>query len=306
MMTGRNSRPSLTLTLLACVLLVVLLLPAAVRAAGTADEIHYSFTGPTSVAFDWRGTATDIRYGTTTSYGTTTVAHTPSPLPFSSPGPFQEVELTGLARGATYHYSIGGGPDHTFATAPNGAFRFDLIADIGSSTASSKVATTQGQVAADNPAFVLAAGDLTYANDNGQAAVDQHFNDVMSWSQSAAYMPAWGNHEWETAVDDLRNYKGRFKLPNAQASPGAPAAGCCGEDWGWFDAGGVRFISYPEPYASNTWSEGRGMCGRRSGSRGTGPDETVLSPESWTDSGFRTQDPGLVSQDGSSGLRAST
>ena len=258
MMTGRNSRPSLTLTLLACVLLVVLLLPAAVRAAGTADEIHYSFTGPTSVAFDWRGTATDIRYGTTTSYGTTTVAHTPSPLPFSSPGPFQEVELTGLARGATYHYSIGGGPDHTFATAPNGAFRFDLIADIGSSTASSKVATTQGQVAADNPAFVLAAGDLTYANDNGQAAVDQHFNDVMSWSQSAAYMPAWGNHEWETAVDDLRNYKGRFKLPNAQASPGAPAAGCCGEDWGWFDAGGVRFISYPEPYASNTWSGWQG------------------------------------------------
>ena len=223
-------------------------------AGGTADEIHYTFTGPTSVAFDWRGTATDIRYGTTTSYGTTAATHAPTPLPFSSPGPFQEVELTGLARGATYHYSIGGGPDHTFATAPNGAFRFDLIADIGSSTASSKVATTQSQVAADNPAFVLAAGDLTYANDNGQAAVDQHFNDVMSWSQSAAYMPAWGNHEWETAVDDLRNYKGRFKLPNAQASVGAPAAGCCGEDWGWFDAGGVRFISYPEPYASNTWS----------------------------------------------------
>ena len=76
----------------------------------------------------------------------------------------------------------------------------------------------------------------------------------MSWSQSAAYMPAWGNHEWETAVDDLRNYKGRFKLPTPQTSPGAPAAGCCGEDWGWFDAGGVRFISYPEPYGSNTWS----------------------------------------------------
>ena len=118
------------------------MLPAAVRAAGgTADEIHYTFTGPTSVAFDWRGTATDIRYGATTSYGTTATTHAPTPLPFSSPGPFQEVELTGLARGATYHYSIGGGPDHTFATAPNGAFRFDLIADIGSSTASSRVAT---------------------------------------------------------------------------------------------------------------------------------------------------------------------
>ena len=92
-------RPSLTLTLLTCVLLVVLLLPAAVRAAGgTADEIHYTFTGPTSVAFDWRGTATDIRYGTTTSYGTTAAAHAPTPLPFSSAGPFREVDLTVCSR----------------------------------------------------------------------------------------------------------------------------------------------------------------------------------------------------------------
>ena len=74
----RTLRPSLTLTLLTCVLLVVLLLPAAVRAAGgTADEVHYTFTGPTSVAFDWRGTATDMRYGTTTSYGSTATAHAP-------------------------------------------------------------------------------------------------------------------------------------------------------------------------------------------------------------------------------------
>jgi hypothetical protein len=27
-------------------------------AGGTSDEIHYTFTGATSVAFDWRGTAT--------------------------------------------------------------------------------------------------------------------------------------------------------------------------------------------------------------------------------------------------------
>ena len=31
------------------------------------DEVHYTFTGPTSVAFDWRGSATSIRYGPTTS-----------------------------------------------------------------------------------------------------------------------------------------------------------------------------------------------------------------------------------------------
>ena len=46
----------------------------------------------------------------------------------------------------------------------------------------------------------------------------------MVWSQRAAYMPVWGNHEWEDPErDDLRNYKGRFALPHAAASPGAPA-----------------------------------------------------------------------------------
>jgi PKD repeat protein len=77
----------------------------------------------------------------------------------------------------------------------------------------------------------------------------------MLWSDTAAYMPAWGNHEWDIpAADDLRNYKGRFAIPNEAAALGAPAPGCCGEDWGWFDAGNVRFISYPEPYVAQTWS----------------------------------------------------
>ncbi len=76
----------------------------------------------------------------------------------------------------------------------------------------------------------------------------------MVWSQRAAYMPAWGNHEWsDPQRDDLRNYKGRFALPHAAASPGAPAISCCGEDWYWFDFGSVRFIIYPEPYTHDTW-----------------------------------------------------
>jgi hypothetical protein len=235
-------------------LLLFVSLPASVGSAvGTADEVHYTLTGPTSVAFDWRGTATDIRYGPTTSYGSTATASTPTPLPFSSAGPFQEAELTGLTPGATYHYSIGEGPDQTFVTAPTGAFRFDVEGDIGDSGSYANVTPTQGQIAADQPAFVLGVGDLTYGNDHGQAAVDGHFNDVMVWSRQAAYMPAWGNHEWDSSSDDLRNYKGRFDVPHAQTSATAPAVDCCGEDWGWFDAGGVRFISYPEPYTSSTW-----------------------------------------------------
>ena len=103
---------------------------------------------------------------------------------------------------------------------------------------------------------MLALGDLTYADIRTLADVDRHFDDVMSWSRRAAYMPVWGNHEWgDKGGDDLRNYKGRFALPNPAASPGAPAAGCCGEDWYWFDQGAVRFIVYPEPYNDDTWPD---------------------------------------------------
>src|SRR5215208_4081547 len=222
--TGALARS--TVVTLSVTLLLLLSLPASVGlAAGTADEVHYTFTGANSVAFDWRATATDIRYGPTSSYGSTATAHEPTPLPFSSSGPFQEVELTGLAAGATYHYSIGGGADQTFATAPTGSFRFDVQADVGDSTSYGTMPVIQAQVAADKPALVLVAGDLTYGNSHGQATVDQHFNDVMGWSRQAAYMPAWGNHEWDSpSSDDLRNYKGRF-------------------------------ASYPEPYASGTWPE---------------------------------------------------
>jgi parallel beta-helix repeat protein len=247
-------RRRLTRGLLAAALLALLLLPAGVRGADPVDEIHYTFTGATSVAFDWRGSATDIRYGLTTAYGQTATAQPSDPTPVSSAGPFEEVGLTGLQAGTTYHYSIGGGDDHTFETAPTGPFRFDVEADVGSSRDFSNVAPTQAQIAADDPDFVLVPGDLSYATPFGQPSVDQHFDDVMAWSLGAAYMPAWGNHEWESPnTDDLRNYKGRFMLPHPQAMPSAPALGCCGEDWSWFDAGGVRFISYPEPYASVTW-----------------------------------------------------
>jgi hypothetical protein len=230
--------------------------------AALARGVHYTFTGPTSVAFDWVGSGATIRYGRTARYGQVARARAPSPTPFSSRGPFREARLTGLKPGKTYHYAIGGGRDGTFTTAPTASFRFDVEADVGDSMDAVHVRATQQQIARDKPAFVIVAGDLTYGNDNGQAAVDRHFDDVMAWSRTAAYMPAWGNHEWDESSDDLRNYKGRFVIPHAHASPGAPGAGCCGEDWGWFDAGNVRFISYPEPYTDATWNDWRVQAGR--------------------------------------------
>jgi calcineurin-like phosphoesterase family protein len=218
---------------------------------GTARELHYTYAGPSAVTFDWAGTAQVLHYGRTASYGATIRAHAPPVKPFSSAGPFWEATINGLKPGRSYRYSVG--PIRSvFRTPPVGPFRFDFEADVGASDA---VLPTQNQIAADKPAFTIVAGDLTYGNDDGQAAVDRHFDDVMVWSRRAAYVPAWGNHEWDSSSDDLRNYKGRFTMPHAQAAVGAPARGCCGDDWGWFDAGGVRFISYPEPYTDATWPD---------------------------------------------------
>ena len=184
------------------------------------------------MTFDWTGTARSLRYGPDHALW----IGRPGPAlrassPFSSKGPFWQATIKGLRTGKRYRYSVGP-VKSTFSTPPLGRFRFDLEADVGASSDFEAVSATQKQIAADKPAFVIVAGDLTYGNDNGQQAVDRHFNDVMAWSRRAAYMAAWGNHEWDESTDDLRNYKGRFGIPHAQASPGAPRKGCCGDRLG--------------------------------------------------------------------------
>ena len=110
----------------------------------------------------------------------------------------------------------------------------------------------QDLIANDQPAFVIGLGDLTLGSNNGKAAVDQHFNDVMAWSKEAAYMPVWGDLDWSgSSTDSFNNYKGRFDVPNSQTSPNSPLAG--GKDWYWFDYGNTRFITLPEPW-SGAWS----------------------------------------------------
>ena len=242
--------------------------------AGAADEIHWTFKGQTAVSFDWRGSSSEnvIHYGTASgSYPSSVTASTPSPLPTSSSGPFWEAHLTGLLENTLYYYKIGSGAEHTFRTPPprgSSDYWFGEEADIGSTLGWTNVGITQGMVPTDNPnvsgddrpRFLIVPGDLTYGDQETLADVDQHFNDVMTWSQDAAYMPAWGNHEWATAADNvadnLNNYEGRFDFPNSQTSPGATDAvgNGPGEDWYWFDYGNVRFISFPEPY-TGAWED---------------------------------------------------
>jgi hypothetical protein len=226
------------------------------------NEVHYTFTGPGRVTFDWLGNGRTVRVWSKGTPPRTVSAHAPDTQPFSLPGPWQEADVDGLAPGVEYAYEIGNPTrpqEVTFRAPPApGAtgFTFAAMGDVGASTETPEVRALHRLVSLAEPAFVLMLGDLTYADTHTQASVDRHFEDVMAWSRRAAYMPVWGNHEWETpAKDDLRNYKGRFALPHAQASKGAPATGCCGEDWYWFDYGAVRFVTYPEPYAADTLDE---------------------------------------------------
>jgi hypothetical protein len=226
------------------------------------NEVHFTFTGPRSVTFDWRGNGHIIRFWSQASPPRTVESHTAVPTPLS-PGPFQEADLTDLTPGTEYNYMVGS-PSRplqaTFRTPPAafpaGGFVIAAMGDVGASTDFPDVRTVHRLVSLSDPAFVLMLGDLTYSDIRAQSSAGRHFEDVMVWSRRSAYMPAWGNHEWEDPRrDDLRNYKGRFALPHAQASPGAPELGCCGEDWYWFDYANVRVIVYPEPYTDATWTD---------------------------------------------------
>jgi hypothetical protein len=242
----------------------------ATRPAPAADEIHWTLTGQNSVSFSWRGTNAErvLRYDTHHwALFKSVVGMAPNPMPNSSAGPFWEARLTGLQENTLYHYRIGSGPIHTFRTPPprgSSDFWFAEQADVGSTLGWVNVGITQNMIPSnlpalsgdDRPRFVLVAGDLTYGDQNTLADVDRHFNDVMAWSQDAAYMPAWGNHEWDLGgeVDHLNNYEGRFDLPNSRTTPASSVAvgNGPGEDWYWFDYGNARFIAFPEPF-DDTW-----------------------------------------------------
>ena len=235
--------------------------PAPPVSTETPREVHFTYTGPRAVTFDWLGTAAKLRFWTRDSPPHTVTAHGPTPQPTSLPGPFQEAVLDGLQPGAEYFYEIANEVRPvpvSFRAPPAGPapFVFAAVGDMGATQGQPDAIVVNEDLRIADPSFVLMLGDLSYADMASQPTVDRHFDEVMVWSRRAAYMPVWGNHEWEDAPrDDLRNYKGRFALPHAAASPGAPAAGCCGKDWYWFDFGGVRFIIYPEPYAATTWPD---------------------------------------------------
>src|SRR6185436_19558386 len=142
-----------------------------------ADDVHWTITGPASVAVDWRGSESTLYFGLTASYGQSVVAVSqagttcdPAAVPGNAgTGPYYEARVTGLQSNTVYHYKIGSsGADHTFRTAPpagGSGFSVMVEGDVGDASSYSNMAAIQGMIAADLPRFVLVVGDLTYKAD---------------------------------------------------------------------------------------------------------------------------------------------
>jgi hypothetical protein len=230
----------------------------------SVDQIHFSVINGTAITFDWVGTADHIYIGTDPDNLENVVSAIHPPfLPVESPwvsdpGPYWEAKLVGLKQNTVYFYKIGSnGHINKFKTPPQAGtagFRVCAMSDMHESSKES--VAMFNQVADLKPDLVITPGDLTGAGPDGQQEVGARFHEAMIWAQSAAWMPAWGNHDWGYPdVDDLRTYKARFDIPNPGTISSSPSISCCGEDWGWFDYGNTRFISLPEPWDSSTRAE---------------------------------------------------
>jgi hypothetical protein len=234
------------------------------------DEIHSSLGDSSSQMWlYWHGPDDVVQYGLDSTYGQTATASRPTIAPKDLGGHWQ-VRLTDLSPDTTYHYQIGdNGLDHTFQTAPTGDFVWADIGDTGTTyTGGGCIKPWMSQVwqqlADEHPDLVTHGGDITYANSCGIPSVHQYWNDIAPLATQTAMEYMWGNHE-SAGNDSIANYKGRFNAPNAQTipldsttrvtSPGCPSPtnpnlnGCQGDDWGYFTAGHVLFITYPEPWS---------------------------------------------------------
>ena len=164
--------------------------PAPSSPAEDESEVHFTFTGPTSVAFSWHGTGRTMRIWSKSTPPREIEAHEPSPTPFSGPGPWKEATITGVEPGVEYGYEIGRPryPVPAFFRVPpapgTAGFSFVAVAGLGSSIDFPEVEPLHRLIATQEPAFVLGLGDLTFADIRAQSAVDRHFDDVMTWSRA--------------------------------------------------------------------------------------------------------------------------
>ena len=191
--------------------------------ADPASQMYVSWTA-------WPGNgqppgprAPQLRWGTDSSYGSRQdAAATGVPVPAvtepAEPTLYSRTLLTGLRPGTTYHYSVSndGGrwsPDATFTTGQHDSagFRFTAFGDEATSLA--RAYPMARLAAAQQPAFHLVAGDLSYATAEGirlpsvSGFVPSRWDDYLqvigpAAAQSIPWQAAVGAHEIEPLGDD--------------------------------------------------------------------------------------------------------
>ena len=148
----------------------------------------------------------------------------------------------------------------SFATAPTGGFRFDVEARRRRlRELVSTWAPPRAQIAGDQPG-VRARRRRPHATGttNGQAAVDRHFDDVMAWSRTAAYMPAWGNHEWDEPDRRPAQLQGPLRDPaRADARRARPATGAAARTGAGSTPAACASSPIPSPTATRRWTDWR-------------------------------------------------
>ena len=149
---------------------------------------------------------------------------------------YLHAQLAGLRPGETYYYSVGhdgwdthgAGLVHSFTTAPRrrGPFTFTAFGDQG---VSYDAVGTAGLVRAQNPAFHLHAGDVSYAESGGGGHItdsydprvwDSFFTQVESVAASVPWQVAVGNHEMEPwySPDGYGGQFARFDFAGRQST----------------------------------------------------------------------------------------
>jgi hypothetical protein len=209
------------------------------------SQMYVSWSAGTATGASNPPPSPQVRWGLNTSYGSKAAAGSGQvPIPSGVSGEpaentfYQNLLLTGLSPGQTYHYSVSNdgktwGPDTTFTTAASGVGDFTFTA-FGDEAASLTRAQPMIQLAASySPAFHLLAGDLAYATPNGERLPTLTGFNPKQWdkyldmagpagAQSIPWMASVGAHETEPLGDDgYAGFVTRFPYSSSSGS-GSP------------------------------------------------------------------------------------
>ncbi len=185
--------------------------------------------------------AADVRTVTTQMSIVTPIDSVPPSAPSTIEQYYPHALVTGLQPGQTYYYSVGHeGWDYsgdvttlgTFTTAPRSRSPFTFTA-FGDQGVTYDAVGTATLIRAQNPAFHLHAGDVSYAEDGGSGLItdsydprawDSYFTEIELAASAIPWQVAVGNHEMEAwySPDGYGAQYARFDFPGEPSSSTPP------------------------------------------------------------------------------------